>query len=121
MSDKELELLTTTRALIKRVERGFVKAHKSMKYTEAERKIISECIMIVKKLNKFDTIIDKRKTRNQLHKKEQQEARALKKALEIKLRQTKVKVTKKKKVGNKRKSKSVWTVSGGLPGLGKRR
>ena len=32
--------------------------------------------------------------------------RALKKALEIKLRQTKVTVTKKKKVGNKRKSKS---------------
>lgn len=120
MSDKELELLTTTRALIKRVERGFVKAHKSMNFTQTERKIINECLMIVKKLNKFDTIIDNRKTRIQLFKKEQQKAKELKKRVETTLRKARVKVTKKKRIANKRKSKSVWTVSGGLPSLGKR-
>ena len=119
--EKSLNSLVTIRRAIKGVQKNLEKEHRSMKYTKTERKIIGECVIITKELNKLDPLIRKRNADKRQIRKNRSATQKLKKAAQNHLRQPQVKVTRKKKVGKKRKTKSFWPVSGGLPSLGKRR
>ena len=112
--DEDLRILKNTCDLIKSAERSLKTALNRSSYSDSERLVISECLGTIKSLKNLYDITFARIKKIKLLKKEK--SKVIKSKTGIK----KKKIKHPRRAGKKTKSKSVWTVSGGLPSLGKR-